>query len=90
MNVTMIVYRVQTSRWLLTMESISGFVQLNIRRFLMSTTIMLRKARKIAPSGATAHIYLPVELVGKDVVGIVVRERMAHKDDSRLEYFVEE
>lgn len=56
----------------------------------MSTTIMLKKARKVAPAGATAHIYLPVELVGKDVVGIVVRERVAHKDDSRLEYFVEE
>lgn len=56
----------------------------------MSTTIMLRKARKVALAGATAHIYLPIDLVGKDVVGIVVRERVAHKDDSRLEYFVEE
>lgn len=86
----MIVSRVGTLEWSVSTARITGCVQGNTRSIKMSTTIMLRKSRKVARAGATAHIYLPADLVGKDVIGIVVRERVAHKDDSRLEYFVEE
>lgn len=50
---------------------------------------MLNKARRVTTAGATAHIYLPADLIGKDVIGVIIRERIPHKDDTNLEYYVE-
>ncbi len=50
-------------------------------------TIWLKHARTVRKSGGASHIYLPDELLGVDVVGIIVRHPEKHPDDTVLEEY---
>lgn len=35
--------------------------------------LLLKKSRTIKPSGDASHVYLPKELEGEDVIGVILR-----------------
>ena len=51
-------------------------------------TIWLKHARTVRKSGGASHIYLPDELLGVDIVGIVVRSPEKHPNDAEIEEFL--
>ena len=51
-------------------------------------TIWLKHARTVRKSGGASHIYLPDELLGVDIVGIVVRSPEKHPNDADIEEFL--
>lgn len=55
----------------------------------MVKTIWLKHARTVRKSGGASHIYLPDELLGSDVVGIIIRSPERHPDDTALEEYYE-
>ena len=42
--------------------------------------INLKKGRIVTKCGYTCHIYLPVELEGKEIVGLLVKEKGMYDD----------
>lgn len=51
----------------------------------MVKTIWLKRARTVRKSGGASHIYLPDELLGSDVVGIIIRSTEKHENDTDTE-----
>lgn len=52
-------------------------------------TIYLKHARTVSKSGGAYHIYLPAELAGKDILGVIVRDREPNPNDSKLPVYEE-
>jgi len=52
-------------------------------------TIWLKHARTVRKSGGASHIYLPDQLLGSDVVGIIIRSAERHPDDTNIEEYYE-
>lgn len=50
-------------------------------------TIYLKHSRTVTKSGGAYHIYLPEELAGKDVIGVIVRDREYNPNDSTLDTY---
>ena len=50
-------------------------------------TIYLKHARTVSKSGGAYHIYLPAELAGKDILGVIVRDREPNPNDSKLDTY---
>lgn len=51
-------------------------------------TIWLKHARAVRKSGGASHIYLPDELLGSDVVGIIIRSTEKHENDTDIGEFL--
>jgi len=54
----------------------------------MVKTIWLKHARTVRKSGGASHIYLPDELLGSDVVGIIIRSTEKHENDTDIGEFL--
>lgn len=52
-------------------------------------TIWLKHARTVRKSGGASHIYLPDQLLGSNVVGIIIRSSERHPDDTDIEEYYE-